>query len=159
DRALPAALRDGKLSALFAPRQEGKTSLMVRTLDALARDGLRCAYVELASLNVRTVEALFDALRGELSAALDEPATTGATGRAAAPMFADWLTGIVARSEQPLVVFIDEIQELLVDKSLGEAVLQAIRQLHEARARNAVLSRLTFCVAGVTRPRDLMRDA
>lgn len=159
DRALPEALREGKLCALFAPRQEGKTSLMVRTLDALTRDGLRCAYVELASLNARTVEALFDGLRGELSAALDEPGTPAASDRAPGPAFADWLTAIAGRSERPLVVFIDEIQELLADRGLGEALLNTIRLLHDARARNPVLSRLTFCVAGVTRPRDLVRDA
>ena len=158
DRALPAALRDGKLCAVFAPRQEGKTSLMVRTLDALAEDGLRCAYVELASLHARTVEALFDGLRGELSIALDGPISAATMDRAPGPAFADWLTAIAGRSEQRVVVFIDEIQELLADRALGEALLNSIRLLHEARARNPALSRLTFCVAGVTRPRDLVRD-
>lgn len=159
DRALPEALREGALCALFAPRQEGKTSLMFRTLDALVAEGHRCAYVELASLNARTVEALFDRLRVELSVELDEPALPAPADRAPGPAFADWLTAIAGRSEQRLVVFIDEIQELLVDRSLGEALLNTIRSLHEARARNPVLSRLTFCVAGVTRPRDLVRDA
>lgn len=158
DRELPDALREGALCALFAPRQEGKTSLMIRTAWALAADGARCATVDLGMTSPSTASSkeLFDFLTSQIGAELTEDVSPSSTSGGSA--FVHWLTDVATRSTTQIVLFFDEIHQMLEAPELSEELLQAIRVLQEGKARTPSLSRLSICVSGVARPRDLVRD-
>ncbi|HTL34180.1 MAG TPA: AAA-like domain-containing protein [Kofleriaceae bacterium] len=159
DTDLPKALREGALCALFAPRQEGKTSLMLRTSTALTNDGIRCAFIDLGMLSPSTAtsEDLFDFLHDQIATEIGEEAPKPAASTPSAG-FVAWISDVAKRSEQQIVLFIDEIHQMLEAPALSEELLQALRVLHERRARTPELKKLSTCVAGVARPRELVRD-
>ena len=64
-----------------------------------------------------------------------------------------------ARSAEPIVIFVDEIDTTL-NLAFSDDYFAAIRSLYNLRATNEVLlMRLTFVLMGVASPSDLIQDA
>lgn len=158
DDDLPKAMCAGELCVLFAPRQEGKTSLMNRTLDELSQRGIRCALFDIGLVGPKdaTVGELFGAFGAELGELFETPFELDDGPKTPPSQFVEWLVAMVGRSEGQFAIFIDEIHQLLEAPALASALLEVLRVIHERRARSPELGRLSFCVAGVTRPRDLV---
>lgn len=158
DEQLPKAMRAGELCVLFAPRQEGKTSLMNRTLDGLAGSGTKCALIDLGLLSPgsATADEMFSFLGTEIGEVFETAFEIRSGDKVASSQFVDWLTALVEKTEEPIAIFIDEIHQLIEAPILAKRLLDSLRVLYEARARNPRLKRLSFCLAGVTRPRDLV---
>ena len=164
DADLPALCRAGTFAYVLAPRQIGKTSLMIHTAAALAADGCRTVLIDLTAIGAGvTAEAWYFGLLYEIADQLDLPADLPAwwDGHAhlgLAQRFTRFFHELVAPAvAAPVVVFVDEI-----DTTLGldftDDFFAAIRSLHDARARAPALARLSFVLIGVATPGDLIQD-
>ena len=175
DRALVEALRAGIHCHVLAPRQVGKTSLRIRARAVLECDPQaprRCASVDFTALGTAVVESDEAQDRWYLSLAAEMGRGLGInTGRIAEHWKGNaGLRGVdrwsrVVRElflgpesgEAALIFFFDEINALLRLRFRGEW-LGALRALHNERATNPQLARLTFCLIGFARAEDLVPD-
>ena len=166
DRELYDALLAGEFCFVLNSRQMGKSSLAVRTIGRLEAEGVRCAFVDLtrvggatvtpeqwyAGLLLETGRAL--GLRAEAAVWLKEHRDVGPAQR-----FLSFLhESALARIETPVVLLVDEIDAV---RSLGfstDELFAGIRQLHNGRASDPALRRLTVCLLGAALPSDLIRD-
>ena len=166
DRELYDALLRGEFCYVLNSRQMGKSSLAVRTLARLTGSGVRNAFVDLtriggatvspeqwyAGLLLETGRAL--GLRSEAAAWLREHRDVGAAQR----LFSFLHEVAMTRIEGPVVLMLDEIDAV---RSLGfstDELFAGIRQLHNGRASDPLLERLTVCLLGAALPSDLIRD-
>lgn len=166
DRELYDALASREYCYVLNSRQMGKSSLAVRTVAKLNPAGVRTAFVDLTRIggpNV-TAEQWFAGLLAETGRVLGlrQKAMTFLREQSElgpAQRFLSFLQEIVLGAEDsPLVVMIDEIDAV---RSLGfstDELFAGIRQLHNGRASEHVLTRLTFCLLGAALPGDLIRD-
>lgn len=166
DRALLAALRNGDYAYVLSSRQTGKTSLMSRTVRRLREAGCRCVKVDLGGIGTNAdPEQWYFALAMEIAEAVGcedsfaEDHFTQSRGRTAVQRFTRFLRDVVARSAQPLIIFIDEIEGLLkLPIRVTDDFLAAIRSCYNDRDREPLYRRLSFCLLGVCTPNELIRD-
>lgn len=166
DRELQAALRAGEYAYVLSARQTGKTSLLLHTLRALRRQGIRCAKIDLGAFGSDASPAVFFE-----SIAIEIADVLGIEDAAVTACFARWqrLTPVrrllrflhetVAAHDSPLVLFFDEIEGFLkLPTHVADDFLSALRTLYNDRAQEAVYCRLSFCLMGVCTPHELIRD-
>lgn len=162
DRELVEALAAGELCAVLAPRQIGKSSLMVRACARLEQRGVRTAVVDLTAIGT-DVDARTWALgfADELAGALDleEPDAWFTDER---PVFQQWLRflrrALLDAVDGPIVVFVDEIDAVLAAPFSRGDFFGAIRAAHNRRAADPDWARLTFCLLGAAAPWELASD-
>lgn len=153
DRALAREIRGNqRFPYIVAPRQSGKSSLLVRTLDALDPKEYRGVLVDLSPLPQGDYEDFWRrfllevARSGKLSTALVDPKEPEDT-------FRGWLAEIPGR----LVVFVDEI-DALIGAPFRDLFFSKVRSLFNQRARDKELRRLQFVLAGAAHPSRLIQD-
>ena len=153
DRALAREIRGNqRFPYVVAPRQSGKSSLLVRTLEALPPKECRGALVDLSPLPLDDYEKFWRLFLVEIarSAKLPQdcidPAEPEDTFRA-------WLALIPER----LVIFVDEI-DALIGASFRDLFFSKVRSLFNQRARDKELRRLQFVLAGAAHPARLIQD-
>lgn len=163
DQVLAATL-SGMYCNVLTPRQTGKSSLMVRTMERLQQEGVRTARVDLTTIGVDVDPAqwyfgLMSQLKAELKLATDvdgwwkEHMHQGVVQR-----FSDFLRYVILEEiTEPVVVFVDEIDSTL-KVPFTDDFFAAIRAAYNARASDPVYKRLTFVLLGVARPQDLIKD-
>lgn len=165
DRVLPAALSEGRLCYVLAPRQIGKSSLRLRTQRRLQAAGVRCATIDLSGLGTQ-VEAAdwYFGLLQEIGEELDVGDTAQEFWRQHGDLppiqrWSRYLRWHVQDPEAgPLVVFVDELDTLRALPELRDDFLASLRALHNRRADDPSCRRLTFCLLGVVSPGDLILD-
>ena len=175
DRYLSKALKRGEFCYVLNPRQVGKSSLMVRMIDYLQREGYCCAPIDMTRIGSENVTPeqwykgfVFELLRRfdlrskinlktwwqeredrppvqRLSELIEEVLLTEAGVENGIPT-------------QPLVIFIDEIDSVLGLKFSVHDFFALIRSCYNQRSLNPAYQRLTFALFGVTTPSDLMTD-
>ena len=166
DRELLIALIAGEYCYVLNSRQMGKSSLAVRTIVKLNQAGVKTAFVDLTRLGGATVTAeqwyaglLMETgralgLRGVAAAHLSETRDVGGTQR-----YLSFLQEVVLEQIQaPVVVMIDEVDAVRSLPFSTDELFAGLRQLHNARASEPDLSRLTLCLLGAALPTDLIRD-
>jgi formylglycine-generating enzyme required for sulfatase activity len=158
-------LRAGEFVNLITSRQMGKTSLVYRAMAELGEEGYLFAYVDLAPLkNERDGPTYFRLLLEELARQLeiadhlaDFWARHGGSvgGSAVMAFFREALSVL----EGPVVVVLDEIDSTLesAKATFTDDLFTAIRSMYNARPREAVFKRLTFCLVGVATPNELIK--
>ena len=165
DDDLYEALRSGELCYILHARQMGKSSLMVRTVIRLRADGATVAVLDL-TLQGRhlTMEQWYDGLLrqvGRQCGLEDEFETWRQANRSLSPL-QRFIAGLsqVALPRLPgrIVLFIDEIDAVRSLSFETDEFFAALRALHNGRAEDPELERLTFCVLGVASPTDLIQD-
>jgi hypothetical protein len=165
DLDLHAALRKGEFCRVLAPRQMGKSSLMLRTVARLRQDGVKAVVIDLAAVGqnltagqwylglVRRIGSEMG-LEQELEDHWDRNATLGPLQR--------WMGCIrdvvLPSTDDQVVVFIDEIDAMRSLPFPADEFFAGIREFYNERAENPNLERLTFCLLGVATPSDLMHD-
>jgi tetratricopeptide (TPR) repeat protein len=164
DEALLQAVRSGEYCNVLAPRQTGKSSLMVRTAARLRREGVRTAVIDLTDIGTELDAeewylGLVTRLREQLGLAVDERAWWEAhIQKGAVQRFSDFLRDVVLEEfAEPVVVFVDEIDSTL-SLPFTDDFFAAIRAAYNARASDPAYKRLTFVLLGVARPADLIKD-
>lgn len=173
DDLLFDALAAGQHCHVLAPRQVGKTSLRIRTrrrLEAAPDGGRRCVSVDFTALGTEVAESdeAQDRWYLTLAAEMGRGLGLGLTAVSSHWRALDGLRGVdrftrfvrevfLPAADGPVVVFFDEINTLLRLRFRGEW-LGALRALHNERAADPRLARLTFCLIGFARAEDLVPD-
>ncbi|RYG21305.1 hypothetical protein EON82_19055, partial [bacterium] len=166
DRELFDALVAGEFCYVLNSRQMGKSSLAVRTIGRLQELGVRTAFIDLTRLGGATLtpEQWYSGLlvetgrvlglKSEAAAHLRETRDLGAAQR-----YLAFLQEVVLeRLEGSVVVMIDEIDAVRSLPFSTDELFAGIRQLHNGRASDPALGRLTLCLLGAALPSDLIRD-
>lgn len=165
DRLLPELLRRGTYCHILAPRQIGKSSLRVRVAERLQEEGIRCASLDLTVCGSSAdPEQWYFTVAAEIADQLELPDPFGFWDqhRHITPprRWASYLLHVLKTDPEKrrVVVFLDEIESIRLVSFPVDDFLLAIRGLFEARSTDEPLSRLTFCLIGVTTPNDLVKD-
>ncbi len=147
---------------VLAPRQMGKTSLMVRTARRLRERGVAYVIITLYETSV-TADQWYLRLIADMVDQLDlrtdpqrwwqEHADRGRSQRFR--LFLE--TVLLAEVTTPVVIFIDEI-DLTLSFDFTDDFFSAIRSLYEERPRKPALERISFVLVGVASPSDLIHD-
>ncbi len=164
DEELLALCRAGAFAYILAARQMGKSSLMLRTAERLADEGIRTVQIDLTLIGTQVDAAswyfglLFE-FRRQLRLTINvldwwqTYAELGPTQRFSLFCIEVLLREILG----PLVIFVDEIDTTL-NLPFTDDFYAAIRGLYMERAQNPELARLSFVLIGVATPGDLVRD-
>lgn len=164
DEKLLELCRQGAFAYVLSTRQVGKSSLMVRTSEHLAQEGINSVVIDLTQIGVQvTAESwylgLLAAMEDQLMLATDvvewweRNRHFGFTQRLNLFFEEVLLSEVTSR----VVIFVDEIDTTL-SLDFTDDFYAAIRYLYNARAQNAELKRLSFVLVGVATPGDLIRD-
>ncbi|NMG22836.1 AAA-like domain-containing protein, partial [Brasilonema bromeliae] len=164
DEELLGLCRENKFVYILTSRQMGKSSLMVRTAEQLAEEGIQTVVIDLTQVGVQvTAEqwylGLLTIVEGTLMLDTDvvqwwqERSHLGFTQRLTS-FFQEVLLKEVA---EPIVIFVDEIDTTL-SLDFTDDFFAAIRYLYNARSQKPEFQRLSFVLVGVATPGDLIHD-
>ncbi|WP_243714146.1 AAA-like domain-containing protein [Nostoc sp. 106C] len=165
DEELLKLCRDATFAYVLTPRQMGKSSLMVRTAQTLADEGIQTVIVDLQELGAKvTAEQWYFGFLVKLDDQLmfvtdvvswwQEHEHLGVSQRLT--LFFQQV--LLAEIEERVVIFVDEIDSTL-SLDFTDDFYTAIRYLYVARATNPEFQRLSLVLMGVATPGDLIRDA
>jgi len=164
DGELFDALIASRICHVLAPRQMGKTSLCIHVQRRLATREVRCAVIDLSILGSQVqMEAWYFGLLQELCDALRlplDPQTFWRQHGHLSPVhrWVRFLGKLVAASDAPIVIFIDELDVLLALPFGRDDFLASLRAVHDLRVKEPAYHKLTFCLIGVVAPAYLMAD-
>lgn len=166
DEDLYQGLKASKLCYVLNARQMGKSSLKVRTIQRLQKEGIACAAVDLQGIG---------------TSATEEQWYVGIISRIARPLQLHrqfnvnswWIqhqllscvqrftlfleTVLLPAIPQPIVIFIDEVDLTLSLPFSGDDFFGALRECYNRRADEPNYRRLTFALLGVATPSELIR--
>lgn len=166
DRALFEALHAGKYCYVLNSRQMGKSSLSIRTLARLEREGRTAISLDLTQMGGRNVTAeqwylgmaaelgRSVGLRSQVLAYCRENAGFGPMRR----FFGAIREVLLETLEGPIVICIDEIDATRNLAFDADEFFAGIRECFNRRAQDPAFHRLTFCLLGVAVPSDLIRN-
>uniref|UniRef100_B8HXM0 WD-40 repeat protein n=1 Tax=Cyanothece sp. (strain PCC 7425 / ATCC 29141) TaxID=395961 RepID=B8HXM0_CYAP4 len=169
DTDLYAALKRGEFCYVLNSRQMGKSSLLVRTRYRLQQEGYGCAVLDMTTIGSENITPLqwykgivkdlwrnFKPLRKfDLQGWWRDEEDVSLLQRLSY-FFRDVL--LTHLPEQPIVIFIDEIDSILTLPFAVDDFFALIRFCYNQRAVDAEYQRLSFAIFGVATPSDLIRD-
>lgn len=138
---------------------------MVRTAAQLQQEGARVVILDLTAVGTNlTPEQWYFTLLSQLGEGLNCEAEMEALwdGNPQLSPLARWMMVLrevaVRRSEQPVVIFVDEIDYVRSLPFAADEFFAAIRECYNLRTRDARMRGLSFCLLGVAMPADLIQD-
>ena len=168
DSRLYESLTQGEFCYALTARQMGKSSLMVRAAARLREEGAGVAVLDLTATGQNiTAEQWYYGLLGQIGRqlGLEGEFREYWLGHMMFGPLQRWLGAIrevlaphYIRHGARVVIFIDEIDVVRSLSFSTDEFFAGIRELYNARAEDAGLGRLTFCLLGVATPSDLIRD-
>jgi WD40 repeat protein len=164
DKELITLCRANTFAYVLAPRQVGKSSLMIRTARTLEEEGIHTAVIDLNSIGTRlSPQTLYFGLLQSITDQLhlktdvldwwEKYHYLSLTQRFS--LFFEKV--LLVEITTPIVVFIDEIDTTL-SLRFTDDFFASIRAFYDARSRIESFHRLTFVLIGVATPSDLVRD-
>ncbi|MCX5960535.1 MAG: AAA-like domain-containing protein [Cyanobacteria bacterium] len=170
DQELYERLKAHETCFVFNSRQMGKSSLRVRTMPRLQAEGVICAVIDPQSRGTTSTEEQWYAgtikrLIEDLGLAEAVPFSAwwkeGAQqSLSAVERFSEFIDQILLKQiTAPIVIFVEEVDNLLSLKFDTDGFFGLIRSLHERRAVTLANKRLTFCFLGVATPYDLIHSS
>ena len=164
DDKLVKALDQNELCLVLAPRQTGKSSLMVHTIDKIRPYNIFSAVVDIQSLgSVKEPEKWFGDVVHKIERSLsletdsaewwEKHSRLGATQR-----FITFLEDVVLKEiKERVVIFVDEIDSIL-PLPFSDDFFTCIREVYNAKATNQTLRRVNFVLLGVATPSEFVKD-
>ena len=165
DTTLLRSLQEGEFCYVLDARQMGKSSLMIRTKAALQAQDYRAVILDLATIGQNVSEeqwyyGLLILVADQLDL-VQELREFWLQNKEISPL-QRWLSAlrqvILPQSEQPLVIFIDEIDAVRSLPFSADGLFIGIRACYNHRSHDPDFHRLTFCLLGVATPADLISD-
>jgi hypothetical protein len=167
DEELLRLLADDRYCNIFAARQMGKSSLMVRAAARLESKGTRTAIIDLTTIGTSKTQVTSEQWYLGLLTYISRGLGLGVD------VIAWWSAQPKAPHEQILITFVE--QEILggmpervaifideIDSTLSlpftDEFFGALEYLHARRTRNPAYNRLAFVLVGVVQPSDLIQD-
>ena len=168
DEVFYQSLKAGEFCYVLNARQMGKSSLKVHTMQRLQAEGVACAAIDLTRIGTSdmTPEQWYSSVIDSIVSSVDLYETFD--------LYAWWeehrLLSFVRRFDkfidevllrtipQPIVIFIDEIDNVLSLPFKLDDFFALIRECYNRRAEKPEYGRLAFALLGVTTPADLMQD-
>src|SRR5262249_31540111 len=164
DDELLSLCRQSAFAYILTARQMGKSSLMVRTAERLAKENIRSVMIDLTQIGTQVTPeqwylGLLTIIEDQLALGADAVAWWNANthmglNQRMTRFFEEILLKEVA---EPVVVFVDEIDATL-SLDFTDDFYAAIRYLYNARAIKPEFKKLSFTLSGVAAPGDLIRD-
>ena len=155
DAQLLVQIEDNQYYPYFAaPRQSGKSSLLLRTMAALDPKKYRCALVDLSPFVVASYDDFWRQFLHEVARSANfDPTPIGQEDPRDVLLM--WLRGC----RQRLIVFLDEI-DVLLNVDFREQIFSKFRTFFNLRARldTADLQRLQFVLAGAAHSSRFIKD-
>lgn len=163
------ALKAGELCYVLNSRQMGKSSLKNRTMQRLRAEGVLCVSIDLSGMG--TSEMSPDTWYSGIVRRLLRDCQL-----APQIQWRDWWQGakkftspvqrfqefiedvLLVEIQQPIVVFIDEVDRVLSQSFSLDDFFELIRFCYNRRSEDPGYQRLTFALLGVATPADLIRD-
>jgi WD40 repeat protein len=167
DGDLYQALKSGEFCYVLNSRQMGKSSLRVRVMSRLQKDGIACVFLDLTRIGTDvTQEQWYAGMLTEfvnelnLGEAFDFDRWWVALNHLSlVQRFSVFMEEIVlVHVPQNVVFFIDEIDSILALPFKVDDLFAAIRQLYNQRSDRPELRRVTFALIGVASPLELISD-
>jgi PAS domain S-box-containing protein len=175
DRYLYKALKQGEFCYVLNPRQMGKSSLMVRMINHLQHEGVRCVPIDMTRIGSETVTPAqwykgiaFElgrrfSLQGKVNLKVwwQERDDLSPVQRLSEFIEDVLLSEVDVEEDAPpkqLVIFIDEIDSILGLNFPVNDFFALIRSCYNQRSLNPAYQRLTFVLFGVATPSDLITD-
>jgi WD40 repeat protein len=168
DSRLYESLTRGEFCYALTARQMGKSSLMVRAAARLREEGVGVAVLDLTATGQNiTAEQWYYGLLGQIGRQLDLEGEFREywLGNMMFGPLQRWIGAIrevllprYARHDARVVIFIDEIDTVRSLPFSTDEFFAGIREFYNARAEDAEMERLTFCLLGVATPSDLITD-
>lgn len=167
DRQLESALKNGEFCYVLNSRQMGKSSLRVRTMDKLQREGTVCIAIDLTGMGTQdmTPEKWYAGIVRSLVSTCQLKFNWRSWWRekrdlfSPAPrlnLFIEEVLLVEVKSQ--IVIFIDEIDRVLSQNFSLDDFFALIHSCYQKRQVNSAYNRLTFALFGVASARDLIRD-
>ena len=170
DRELYQALNNGEYCYILSPRQTGKSSLMVRTIERLKTRGFACIAIDLTEIGTDIPKeqwyvGVIDCLVQQINVNEFDLNTWWNSNRLLSPMqrlnkFIEEQLLSWVPSNQKIIIFVDEINCVLSPSLKGKLddFFALIRSCHNRRASKPEFNRITFVLLGVAIPSDLISD-
>ena len=167
DELLYQAVIRGDFCYVLNSRQMGKSSLQVQTLNRLRQEGTRCIAIDLTTIGSQhiTPEQWYASILSDLAEGfhlnLDFITWWEKVTQVSLPkrmeMFLDQV--LLTQIQQPIVIFIDEIDSLLnLSFPCDDFFFAFLRACYNRRSDSAEYNRLTFVLLGVAAPSDFIID-
>ncbi len=165
DHELYKRLKAGDCCYVFNARQMGKSSLRVRVIQKLEQDGVVCATLDPQTIGTQLdqsqwyasiISSLAESFKLEDCFDLEE---WWEARQSIAPVkcLSDFICNVLLTEiKKPIVIFVEEIDNLLNLKFVADDFFMLIRSFYENRAQEPQFDRLSFAFVGVATPRDLM---
>ena len=159
----------GRVCSVLAPRQTGKSSLMVRTAHRLILEGFHCVQINLQVLGeVDSEEALLlnllilicqslDTLDNSLKSKLNSHWTNDSKVQSTLKFKLFLTQNILSKVEKKLIIFLDEIQTL-ISWNLQNSFFGFIKTLLD-NPDDRNLNKLSFVLLGVAKPSELITSS
>ncbi|MEN8445450.1 MAG: AAA-like domain-containing protein, partial [Cyanobacteria bacterium J06555_13] len=171
DSNLYEAIKKGEFCYVFNARQMGKSSLCVRVANRLQEeDGYRCAVLDLTRVGgdeylgpapwYRSLITNLNSSLSLLSVSEFDAWLNNHEGQTSAYALSQFIEEIilVRTQNQPIVIFVDEIDNVLSLSFTTSDLFAVIRACYNQRPYNPIYQRLTFVLLGVATPTKLIRD-
>ncbi|MCC5899925.1 MAG: AAA-like domain-containing protein [Phormidium sp. BM_Day4_Bin.17] len=166
DEALFTELLQGQFCYVFNSRQMGKSSLRVQVMAQLREAGVMPGALDLTAIGTQqvNVEQWYGAIAAILSKQFQLKTNLRQWWRDRLELPPPARLGefieevLLAETQQPLVILIDEIDSILALKFATDDFFALIRSCYNRRADNPAYQRLSFALFGVATPGELIAD-
>lgn len=165
DAELLSQCREGNFAFVLAPRQLGKTSLVIQTSQQLREENILSVIVDLSPIGKKTTieQEWYLSLLGDIIDQLDLEIDLDAwwaqnSKRGASKALVLFLREVMLKQiSQPVVIFLDEIDST-INLEFKDDFFATLRYVYNARGITPDLQRVSFVLIGVATPNDLISD-
>ncbi|MEH2460910.1 MAG: AAA-like domain-containing protein [Nostoc sp.] len=168
DHDLYEDLKAGDFCYVLNSRQMGKSSLRVQVMQQLQTEGFACAVVDITAIGTADITpeqwyaGVIDTLVGSFNLYttfdLDTWWTDNGLFSPVQRLSKFIETILLKRITEKIVIFIDEIDNVLSLSFNLDDFFAVIRDCYNRRADHPEYNRLTFALIGVSTPSDLIQD-